>query len=60
MNKTINKFIIKFICKFLFIFKAIANGYIVKYIGNNEYEFKTSIKSYKNYSTKKFIEMCGV
>ena len=31
--------IIKFLHKFLFILQAAANGYIITYIGNNNFEF---------------------
>lgn len=33
------KYILNFIYKFLFILKAASNGYIVTYIGGNQFEF---------------------
>jgi hypothetical protein len=55
-NCTIKQLLINFIYKFLFIFKAAANGYIVKHIGNNQYEFKVNLKKKKNYTINNFVK----
>lgn len=56
----IKQLLINFIYKFLFIFKAAANGYIVKHIGNNQYEFKVNLllksKKKKNYTINNFVK----
>ena len=54
----IKQLLINFIYKFLFIFKAAANGYIVKHIGNNQYEFKVNLefKKKKNYTIYNFVK----
>ena len=33
--------ILKFLYKYLFIYKAVSNGWIVRYVGGNKYEFYT-------------------
>jgi hypothetical protein len=42
----INKIILNFLTKYLFILKAASDGWRIKYIGGNNYEFYKS-KKYK-------------
>jgi hypothetical protein len=46
----ISKIILKFLTKYFFILKAASNGWRVKYIGGNKYEF---------YKSKKHIMSCS-
>lgn len=41
----ISKLILKFLTKYFFILKAASNGWRVKYIGGNKYEFYKSKKN---------------
>lgn len=52
----IHSFLINFIKKYLFILKAAAEGWRVKYIGGNKFRFHTThylTYSHKNYPTSK-------
>ena len=46
-----------FIYKFFFILKAASDGYIIKYIGGNKFEFEKNNKLHD--SLDEFIEHCS-
>jgi hypothetical protein len=48
--------ILNFLYKYLFILKAAAHGYIIRYTGNNQFEFYLP-KSAKKLSTSAFIQL---
>lgn len=54
MNKTKN-IILSFLRKFFFILKAASDGWIIKYIGANQFEFRY-IKFSSNPSVKEFLK----
>jgi len=45
MNIKIKEFIYKFLEKYIFIYKAAADGWIVKYSSRNKIEFSNNIKN---------------
>jgi len=51
-----NKIILNFIYKFFCILKAASDGWIVKYIGGNEFEFINNKKIEFNDFIKKYTE----
>lgn len=58
INKDTFDRIYNFIYKFFFILKAAANGYIVKYIGNNNYEFYVPNNSkFSNVTENEFVDL---
>lgn len=52
--ETLKRILYNFLYKYLFILKAASDGYIVKYIGGNQYEFKKCRKE----SLKTLINNC--
>jgi hypothetical protein len=64
INKN-NNLILNFIYKFLFIIKAISDGYIVKYIGGNKFDFikltttKINKNQIKQLDENEFIKSCS-
>ena len=49
------KYIINFIYKFFFILRAASDGYIIRYLGDNKYEFIGTVEKYDN---ERFIQNC--
>ena len=49
-----DKIVWKFIRKYLFIFKAVSEGWIVRYIGGDKFEFYNSKKN--TLTTEQFVK----
>lgn len=49
------KLILSFLYKYFFILKAASDGWKIRYVGGDQFQFLTKVKYFKNTETEYFI-----